>query len=375
MSPPLKVVVDQDMPCVDKLFSTVAEVIKVSGREIAPIDVKNADALLCRSVTPVNQSLLKGSSVKFVGTATIGIDHLDTPWLNSKGIVWQNAAGCNADAVAQYVLSAIAFWCNKFERDIHQLRVGIVGAGHVGSALVGCLEKLGIAYLLCDPPLAEQGDPRSFSSFEQVFQADVVTLHVPLTKTSDLGFKKAHNTYHLIDKKRLGQLVDSQLLINASRGAVVNNQALAVYLKQQDHAQVVLDVYENEPAIDPDIVKNCLLSTPHIAGHSLEGKVRGTWLIYKAFCEHFGLKVALEQNSLYPQANQANFSAKNMSLEQMLLHIYPIELDSKALKQVDHHQVSSSFDQARKNATQLANGMTRRDYSGWQFSEDSDFPL
>ncbi len=375
MRSPLKLVVDQDMPCVDKLFSSIAEVIKVSGRSIDPAVIKDADALLCRSVTKVNQYLLKGSSVKFVGTATIGIDHLDTQWLDSKGIAWQNAAGCNADAVAEYVLSAIAYWCKKLQQDIGQLTVGIIGAGHVGSALAGCLDKLKIRYLLCDPPLAQQGDPRTFVSFNQAIQADVITLHVPLTRDSDSEVNKDYLTYHMLDRSILNQLSSQQLLINASRGAVVDNQALTDYLQGENHAQVVLDVYENEPDISPQLVSDCLLSTPHIAGHSLEGKVRGSWLIYKAFCQYFGLNAAIEEQSLYPESNLADFSDKNMSLEDKLLSIYPINLDSEPLKQAASKDLTTSFDQHRKNATQLSSGMTRRDYSGWQFAEEADFPL
>jgi len=375
MSPVLQVIVDQDMPCVDTLFSSIAQVIKVSGRSIDSALLKEADALLCRSVTQVNQDLLQGSSVKFVGTATIGIDHLDTAWLDAKGIAWRNAAGCNADAVAEYVLSAMAFWCQKFERDMRQLTVGIVGAGHVGTALASCLQKLNIHYRLCDPPLMQQGDPRSFYSLDDCLQSDVVTLHVPLTKHSDVSKYADCATYHMIDQQRLNSLSDRQLLINASRGEVVDNSALVEYLQQGSAAQVVLDVYENEPSVDPRLVRDCLLATPHIAGHSLEGKVRGSWLIYKACCQHFGLNAEIAQETLYPEPNQARFSNKNMSLEEQLSSIYPIELDSTPLKRATLDQLSTTFDQQRKNATQLANGITRRDYSGWQFAQDSDFPL
>jgi len=352
-----KIVVDENMPGIERLFGDIAEIVKVNGREVSNQILLDADALLCRSITPVNQALLKGTRVKFVGTATIGTDHLDTRWLQSQLIQWSNAAGCNAAAVAQYVLSAVSFWCLKRDRKLQELTIGIVGAGNVGSELARCLDSLKINYFLCDPPLREMGDKRIFVELSEILNCDVVTLHVPLEK------KGKYPTFHLLDNKELNQLNNNGLLINASRGAVINNQSLTEYLQCENSADAAIDVFENEPKISNKLLSRVLLGTPHIAGHTLEGKLRGSWLIYKAFCESFDEKMTKQEDMLYPDKNICDSQSKN--IEELFLEVYDIELDSLPLKQTKSSQVAAQFDVLRKNATQLSNGKTRRDYSGW----------
>jgi len=352
-----KIVVDENMPGIERLFGDIAEIVKVNGRAISNQILLDADALLCRSITPVNQSLLKGTRVKFVGTATIGTDHLDTFWLQSQSIQWSNAAGCNAAAVAQYVLSAISFWCLKRDRKLQELTIGIVGAGNVGSEIALCLDSLKINYLLCDPPLQEMGDKRTFVELPEILNCDVVTLHVPLEK------KGKYPTFHLLDNWELNQLKNNGLLINASRGAVINNQSLTEYLQRENSADAAIDVFESEPNISIELLSRVLLGTPHIAGHTLEGKLRGSWLIYKAFCESFDEELTKQEGMLYPDKNICDSQSEN--IEELFLEVYDIELDSLALKQTKSSQVAAQFDVLRKNATQLSNGKTRRDYSGW----------
>jgi len=353
-----QIVVDQNMPGVEELFDDFAEIVRQDGRLIDNDILRNTDALLCRSITQVNQSLLKNTKVKFVGTATIGIDHLDVNWLESQNISWSNAAGCNASAVAQYVLSAMAYWCKVRSRQIKNLRVGIVGAGNVGSELARCLEKLGIKYLLCDPPLQSQGDQRPMVSMQAIYDCDVISLHVPMIKGGN------YTTKYLVGKTELQKLRNGQLLINASRGAVVENQALNVYLSESNNADIVLDVFENEPNISTKLVDKCLLATPHIAGHTLEGKLRGTWMIYQAFCQYFELELNKKENDLYPQKNE--IILKNI-LEEDLLAIYDIRSNAEVLRLNNEESIAVKFDRLRKNATQLASGKIRRDYSGWTY--------
>jgi len=361
-----RVVVDQNMPGVEELFGDIADIIYQDGRLIDNDILMNADALLCRSITQVGQALLKNTKVKFVGTATIGIDHLDIDWLESNHITWSNAAGCNAAAVAQYVLSAMAYWCQFRSRQIEKLCVGIVGAGNVGSELARCLDKLDIKYLLCDPPLQLLGDKRPMVSMQEIYQCDVISLHVPMIETGD------YPTKYLIGKRELECFRDDQLLINASRGAVINNQALEASLLQNPRMDAVLDVFENEPNISNELVNKCLLTTPHIAGHTLEGKLRGTWMVYQAFCKCFEMELGKIEDDLYPQKNKTSLSH---NLEDNLLAIYDILSDSNALSLKNEEPIDIKFDRLRKNATQLANGCFRRDYSGWSYLGEYSLPL
>ena len=350
------------MPKAKALFSEIADVHVMPGREIANKYLMHADALLCRSITQVNAQLLANTNVRFVGSATIGIDHLDTDWLDRANIRWVNSPGCNAAAVAQYVLSAMAYWAEKRDKSLIDLTVGIVGAGNVGTELSRCLSTLSIKHQLCDPPLQEAGDSREFVKLASILECDVISLHVPLTHSGN------HSTYHLIDHAVLNHFSSEQLLINASRGAVVDNNALLSYLEAQNIANCVLDVYENEPAVNYDLVQACLLATPHIAGHSLEGKVRGSYSVYSKFCEHFDITVRVNESQLYPKKNKANIDGA--TLERALLSLYDIKFNSNLLKASDEMILVKSFDLLRKNATKLESGLYRRDYSGWSVHDE-----
>ncbi len=350
------------MPHVEALFGDFAEICYKSGRDITQSDLVEADALLCRSITRVNKVLLDNTQVKFVGTATIGIDHLDVEYLDHKGICWRNAAGCNANAVAQYVMSAIAFWAIQQNRTLESLSVGIVGAGNVGTALARCLGWFGSKVMLCDPPLERQGDKRDFVDFETVSRCDVVTFHVPLVRDGN------DPTYHMVGEEWLQARQASQLIVNAARGEVIDNKVLAEYLDKDAVPQIVLDVFENEPNIDPLLVKKCLIATPHIAGHTLEGKSQGSFMIYQAFCHHFGLPETKNSQLLYPAENELERLA--LDLRQSILDIYDIREDDNKLKQIlvdpkCAHDVGSYFDGLRKNYPASFSRQPRRDYSGW----------
>ncbi|WP_168204271.1 4-phosphoerythronate dehydrogenase [Aliikangiella coralliicola] len=370
MSKPFKIVADENMPHIEKLFGSVADITYRAGREITAQDVRHADALLCRSITSVDQSLLANSNVQFVGTATIGIDHLDIPWLESKGIAWANAAGCNAAAVAQYVISAIAFWLKRNDKQFDEIKVGIVGAGNVGSELARCLEILGVDYLLCDPPLQKKMQSQTqksqvqiesahkLKSFDEILRCDVVTLHVPITKVGE------DKTLHLVDGEVLNRLKKDQLLINSARGEVINNVDLLTYLRAQNAASVILDVFECEPDIDHELANLCLLATPHIAGHTLEGKLRGSYMVYRAFCRQFNLPVEVDEADLYPEKNL--FEICSESPQENLLQFYDIERDSKRLLSVDAPYLAAHFDEMRKDYVTRCVDKPRRDYSGWQ---------
>ena len=244
-----------------------------------------------------------------------------------------------------------------FKHPEKDLTVGIVGAGNVGTTLACFLDYYQINYKLYDPPLKEKGDSRKMVGFNEVLKCDVITLHVPITNTG------VHKTHHLFSKENLQELTSEQLLINASRGSVINNRALSHYLLEENSASCILDTFENEPNINELLVKHSLLATPHIAGHTLEGKLRGSWMVYKAFCKEFSLPCIEKEADLYPPNNKTDFLAP--TLEENLLNIYDIASDSDALKRLPTDRVNTEFDRLRKDATKLSNGCIRRDYTGW----------
>ncbi|MBF6038090.1 4-phosphoerythronate dehydrogenase PdxB [Pseudomonas sp. P154a] len=288
------IVADENIPLLDAFFSGFGEIRRVPGRSIDRATVEQADVLLVRSVTNVNRALLEGSNVRFVGTCTIGTDHLDLDYFQQAGITWSSAPGCNARGVVDYVLGSLLTLAEIEGADLTRRTYGVVGAGEVGGRLVKVLQGLGWNVLVCDPPrqAAEGGD---FVSLEQIIeQCDVISLHTPLKKHG------AQSTWHLFDKNRLGQLKPGTWLINASRGPVVDNAALRQVLLEREDLQAVLDVWEGEPEVDVALAELCVLATPHIAGYSLDGKQRGTAQIYQAYCAFLGQPAQVSLSDLLP---------------------------------------------------------------------------
>ncbi|HJR30406.1 MAG TPA: 4-phosphoerythronate dehydrogenase PdxB, partial [Pseudomonas sp.] len=250
--------------------------------------------LLVRSVTNVNRALLEGSKVRFVGTCTIGTDHLDLDYFQQAGITWSSAPGCNARGVVDYVLGSLLTLAEIEGADLTRRTYGVVGAGEVGGRLIKVLQGLGWKVLVCDPPrqAAEGGD---YVSLEQIIeQCDVISLHTPLDKQGP------QSTWHLFDKNRLNQLKPGTWLINASRGPVIDNAVLRQVLLEREDLQAVLDVWEAEPEVDVALAELCVIATPHIAGYSLDGKQRGTAQIYQAFCAFLGQPEQVNLNDLLP---------------------------------------------------------------------------
>lgn len=288
------IVADENIPLLDAFFEGFGEIRRVPGRSIDRATVEQADVLLVRSVTNVNRALLEGSKVRFVGTCTIGTDHLDLDYFQQAGITWSSAPGCNARGVVDYVLGSLLTLAEIEGVDLAQRTYGVVGAGEVGGRLVKVLQGLGWNVLVCDPPrqAAEGGD---YVSLEQIIeQCDVVSLHTPLDKQGPQA------TWHLFEKNRLNQLKPGTWLINASRGPVIDNAALRQVLLQREDLQAVLDVWEAEPEVDVALAELCVIATPHIAGYSLDGKQRGTAQIYQAFCKFLGQPEQVSLNDLLP---------------------------------------------------------------------------
>jgi len=288
------IVADENIPLLEAFFSGFGEIRRVPGRSIDRATVEQADVLLVRSVTNVNRALLEGSKVRFVGTCTIGTDHLDLDYFNEAGITWSSAPGCNARGVVDYVLGSLMTLAEIEGVDLPQRTYGVIGAGEVGGRLIKVLKGLGWDVKVCDPPrqAAEGGD---YVSLEQIIeQCDVISLHTPLTRTGEGA------TWHLFDEQRLQQLKPGTWLINAARGPVVDNVALRKVLLEREDLQAVLDVWEAEPEVDVALAELCVLATPHIAGYSLDGKQRGTAQIYQAYCDFISQPPSIWLSDLLP---------------------------------------------------------------------------
>jgi erythronate-4-phosphate dehydrogenase len=311
------IVADENIPLLDSFFGDFGEVRRVSGRSMTAGDVRDADILLVRSVTRVNRELLEGSRVRFVGTTTIGTDHVDLDWLEQQGIRFSAAPGCNANSVAEYVLSVLSLYAEKRGlTDWSQLSVGIVGVGNVGGELAHKLERLGFDVRLCDPPRAElEQDGPEFVSLGEAMTCDVVSLHTPLTREGD------YPTFHMIGEQALDSLGANQLLINSGRGEVIDSAALQARLGRGDAPVVALDVWEQEPAIHPGLVEQVWLATPHIAGYSLEGKVQGTEIIYQALSQFLGLPVRKKAGQFLPEPALSKLSFTSSAEEEDAIRI------------------------------------------------------
>ncbi|SNB55319.1 4-phosphoerythronate dehydrogenase [Marinobacter sp. es.042] len=311
------IVADENIPLLDSFFGDIGEIRRVSGRSMSNEDVRDADIVLVRSVTRVNRELLEGSRVRFVGTTTIGTDHVDLDWLEGADICFSAAPGCNANSVAEYVLSVLSLHAERRGlADWSQLSVGIVGVGNVGGELAHKLERLGFDVRLCDPPRADrEEDDQEFVSLEEAMKCDVVSLHTPLTREGD------HPTLHMIGHPELEALGANQLLINAGRGEVIDSSALLARLDQGNAPTVALDVWEQEPRIHPELVDRVWLATPHIAGYSLEGKVQGTEMIYQALSQFLGLPVRKKAGQFLPEPALSKISFTSSADEEDAIRI------------------------------------------------------
>ncbi|MDN3552842.1 4-phosphoerythronate dehydrogenase PdxB [Halomonas almeriensis] len=291
----MKIVVDANVPEAQRCFGELGEVTRVPGREIDARSVRDADALVVRSITRVDEALVAGSRLRFVGTCTIGTDHVDTRALAARGIGFASAPGCNAEAVVDHVLASLATQAEREGSRLTERRVGIVGVGNVGRRLLGRLQALNIACLACDPPRAEAEGAAGFESLDTLIaQCDVLCLHTPLVTQGP------HATRHLLDAQRIAELAPGTLVLNAGRGDCIDGKALRSRLAGRGDISAVLDVWENEPAIDAALRDLTAISTPHVAGYSLDGKLRGTHRIYRALAQHVGLPARLDEADLLP---------------------------------------------------------------------------
>lgn len=288
----MKIVVDRNIPFIEKPLCAIGRPLMLPGADITPDIMADADILITRTRTCCDASLLDGSKCRFIGTATIGTDHIDLPYCASRGITVANAPGCNAPAVAQWVLAAIQ--SRKGEnRGFSDLTLGVIGAGHVGSIVIRWARGLGMRVLVNDPPLEEcEPDAYTYSTLSEIArECDVITVHTPLTRTG------SHPTYHLINKEFVSELRRSPLLLNAARGPVTDTCALLDGLDSAHIGAVGIDCWEGEPDINPQLLDRALIATPHIAGYSRQGKIRATQMVLDALSRHLDLATPLRADA------------------------------------------------------------------------------
>jgi len=325
----MKIIADENIPFVKDVFAHLGKVICCPGRQMNAKTLAGADALLVRSVTRVNRKLLENTAVKFVGTATIGTDHIDQQYLKQNNIVFADAAGSNSNSVAEYVITAMLTLAKKHNLILAGKRLGIIGLGNIGSKLEKKAEALNMITLANDPPLQRRSGNSKFVSLDQALQADFVSCHVPLTDTGPDA------TFHLLNERNLAQLAPQTVLINTSRGPVVDNRAL---LRNTDLGPIVLDVWENEPDINTDLLNKTAIATAHIAGYSFDGKANGTAMLHKQLCQFLEVEDTLKIKELMPPppVRQITLATTGKTDQELLTNsmqsIYDIQADDARLR-------------------------------------------
>jgi len=338
-----KIVADDKIPFLRGALDGVAEVKYLPGHMISRKDLLDADGLITRTRTRCNRELLEGTPVSVIASATIGYDHIDTAYCDGQGILWTNAPGCNSSSVRQYVVSTLLYLARNRKLDLSQMTLGIIGVGHVGEKVKSAGEALGMKVILNDPPRAQKEGGGGFVSLDELLtKADIVTLHVPL----NLGGED--NTFHLVNRDFITKARKGSILINTSRGAVVDESALKRGIGDSIFSGVILDVFEKEPEIDPQLLESLTLATPHIAGYSLEGKANGTAMSVQAISRHFGLGLDAWMPAGLPSPGEPEIygDASQEERQELLWNIFSITYDVSA----DDRRLRSapgSFEQLR----------------------------
>ena len=328
------IVADQNIVFAREAFESLGEVRLMRGREMTAAAVRDATLLFVRSITPVNRALLEGSAVRFVATATIGTDHVDAEYLREAGVAFAAAPGSNANSVAEYLTAALLILARRQGKPLEGRTIGIVGAGNVGTRVAEKVRALGMREFLNDPPLRRATGDAKYRPLEELMDCDFITLHVPLEKTGP------DPTWRLAGADFLARMRPDAVLLNSSRGAVVDNGALLEALRAGRLGAAVLDVWEGEPRIRPALLAEAALATPHIAGYSFDGKVNGTEMICRAACAFLGRKPAWSRERcmpppLIPEIElTARAGEAEEALREAVLRVCPIERDDAALRKL-----------------------------------------
>jgi len=351
MKKQLRIVAGENIPYVEEAVQGLGDLILLPGRSIRSVDLHDTNILLIRSITPVNEALLKNTPVEFVGSASAGTDHMDTAYLQSQNIGFASASGSNANSVAEYVIAALLLLANQQHFSLEGKTIGIVGVGNIGKLVQHKTKALGMRPILNDPFLAETGQI-DHRSLEETLGCDVVTVHTPLTTDGP------YPTHHLFNGQTLKWLKPTAIFINAARGEVVDTQALLDAITHQQIGPTIIDVWEDEPAINWDLFQAVTLGTPHIAGHSLDGKANGTFMIYAALCKHLGVEPSWNPTQVLPPPIvplieiPANPSSNQEAIREIVTQCYDIQADyhrMQALLASPPHERPPLFDALRKN--------------------------
>ena len=351
MKKPLHIVAAENIPYLKEAFESLGTITFLPGRSITSPHLQDTHVLLIRSITRVNEALLEGSPVAFVGSASAGVDHIDTSYLQARNIGFASAAGSNANSVAEYVITALLLLGKQHGFTLAGKTIGIVGVGNIGRLVEQKAQALGMHPVLNDPPLAEM-EQIDHHSLQETLACDVVTLHTPLTTEGP------YPTYHLLNEHTFKWLKPSTILINAARGEVVDTKVLLDALREKRIGPTVLDVWEEEPTINWDLFQAVTLGTPHIAGHSLDGKANGTYMIYSGLCKHLGLDPTWNPGQSLPRPLVPFLELDTLGqsdeehVEGIVRQIYDIEADYEAMRRVvaaPPEERPNLFDELRKN--------------------------
>ncbi|WP_175630682.1 4-phosphoerythronate dehydrogenase PdxB [Bacteroides acidifaciens] len=320
----MKIIIDNKIPYIKEAVQEIAdEVIYAPGKDFTPELVRDADALIVRTRTHCNRELLEGSQVKFIATATIGFDHIDTDYCKQAGIKWTNAPGCNSASVAQYLQSSLLVWKSIRNKKLDELTIGIIGVGNVGSKVAKIAQDFGMRILLNDLPREEKEGNESFTSLNKIAEeCDIITFHVPLYKEGK------YKTFHLANETFFRSLKRKPLIINTSRGEVIETGALLNALNNQIITDAIIDVWEHEPEVNRELLEKVIIGTPHIAGYSADGKANATRMSLDAICNFFQIDGDYEIKAPAPAFPVIH--AKNH--EEAILQMYNPAEDSSRLK-------------------------------------------
>ena len=326
----MKLMIDDAVWGFDQIFSEFGEVVTLPGRQISNESLQDCDALIVRSRTRVDEELLRNSKIQFVGSTVAGLDHIDQPYLEDNAITLSSAQGCNANAVAEYVISAIANLSHDYNFKLSGRTLGIIGVGNVGRRLDLKAKQLGIKTLLNDPPRESAEGSEHFVSLEEALGADIVTFHTPLT------FSGIYSTHNLLNSHNFNHIKKDAIIINAARGGIINELIWEITPTKAN----IIDCWENEPNINPTLQKSAYWATPHIAGHSIDAKFMGSFMIYKDLCKY--IKKPLNDNIEHLINPELRIIREN-NLHETLNSIYSFQADDKAIQDI------SNFEDYRRN--------------------------
>ena len=352
----MKIIADNTVPFLKGVLEPVADVSYLNSKEFTPENVRNADALIVRSIDKCTRQLLEGSRVKLITTATIGFDHIDAHYCQEAGIEWRNAPGCNAASVGQYVLSSLIATSLQKGESLQNKTIGIIGVGHVGSIVEKLCKAIGMRVLLNDPPRAEKEGKEKFVSLDVIAkESDIITLHVPLTREGRFA------TYHLANTEFFNKLERKPWFINSCRGSVHDTHALLTAKSEGKISDLIIDCWENEPTIDLNLLSKVQIATPHIAGFSADGKANGTRMCLEQIEKFFNIKIKKIDDVVPPAPAKSTIDLnqfKDHRIDNAILHCFnPMVVDKNLRENVDRFEwLRANYNHPREfNAFQIIN--------------------